>query len=34
MILGLQDGFSELGMSYSFSVFKGFTGGSIADSGR
>ncbi|KAG2332581.1 hypothetical protein Bca52824_003761 [Brassica carinata] len=32
MILGLQDGFSELGMSYSSSVFKGFTGGSIADS--
>ncbi|KAG2289758.1 hypothetical protein Bca4012_029182 [Brassica carinata] len=33
MMLGVQDGFSELGMSYSSSVFKGFTGGSsIADS--
>ncbi|KAG2326529.1 hypothetical protein Bca4012_035482 [Brassica carinata] len=33
MMLGIQDGFSELGMSYSSSVFKGFTGGSsIADS--
>ncbi|KFK36661.1 hypothetical protein AALP_AA4G153600 [Arabis alpina] len=33
MMFGVQDGFSELGMSYSSSVFKGFTGGSsIADS--
>ncbi|KAL1209937.1 L-type lectin-domain containing receptor kinase IV.1 [Cardamine amara subsp. amara] len=33
MMFGFQDGFSELGMSYSSSVFKGFTGGSsIADS--
>ncbi|VYS54776.1 unnamed protein product [Arabidopsis thaliana] len=33
MMFGVHDGFSELGMSYSSSVFKGFTGGSsIADS--
>ncbi|CAA7052238.1 unnamed protein product [Microthlaspi erraticum] len=33
MMFGVEDGFSELGMSYSSSVFKGFTGGSsIADS--
>ncbi|XP_010509284.1 PREDICTED: L-type lectin-domain containing receptor kinase IV.1 [Camelina sativa] len=33
MMFGFHDGFSELGMSYSSSVFKGFTGGSsIADS--